>query len=77
VTDIVDRYDQLVFEHYEMDVRLMRLKKAIKRQVDKDYGMKKISDHHLELMKAQAAAMEQYVAVLGDRIIDMEGVILG
>ena len=56
---------ELANESRDVSWRLDRLKKAIKANYED------VSEHHKELWRKQAKAMQEYVDVLGERIKDL------
>ena len=57
----------LSFERGNVDDKLEELKAAINENSDS------VSEKHKELLKKQAAAMEEYKRILGERIKDLIG----
>ena len=56
---------ELSYERREVSNRLAKLNKAI------DANPESVSDHHKELWRKQAKAMQEYKDVLGERIKDL------
>ena len=56
---------ELAYERREVSNNLAKLKKAIDANPDC------VSEHHKELWRKQAKAMQEYVDVLGERIKDL------
>lgn len=56
---------ELAYERREVSDNLAKLKKAIDANPDC------VSEHHKELWRKQAKAMQEYVDVLGERIKDL------
>ena len=56
---------ELAYERREVSDNLARLKKAI------DANPESVSEHHKELWRKQAKAMQEYADVLGERIKDL------
>ena len=56
---------ELAIESRELSWRLGKLKKAIEANPEA------VSEHHKELWRKQAKAMQEYVDVLGERIKDL------
>lgn len=56
---------ELAYERREVSINLAKLNKAIEANPDC------VSEHHKELWRKQAKAMQEYVDVLGERIKDL------
>ena len=56
---------ELAYERREVSSLLAKLNKAI------EADPKAVSEHHKELWRKQAKAMQEYVDVLGERIKDL------
>lgn len=56
---------ELAMESRELSLRLDKLNKAIEANPEA------VSEHHKELWRKQAKAMQEYVDVLGERIKDV------
>lgn len=56
---------ELSYERREVDCKLHNLNNAIKANPEA------MSEHHKELWRKQAKAMQEYVDILGERIKDM------
>ncbi len=56
---------ELAYERREVSSNLAKLKKAI------EADPQSVSEHHKDLWRKQAKAMQEYVDVLGERIKDL------
>lgn len=56
---------ELAYERRQVSINLAKLNKAIGNNPDC------VSEHHKELWRKQAKAMQEYVDVLGERIKDL------
>lgn len=56
---------ELAFESRELSLKLDKLKKAIEANPEA------VSEHHKDLWRLQAKAMQEYVDILGERIKDL------